>query len=98
MDGCISEACVAMEKQLERLGARWAAVCRWTEDQWVLLQEVLLRWQQFADEQTKFSVWLAEKEGVLAHMGQADLTDPDQVIVQVKHLKVSVETGDCADL
>jgi dystrophin len=80
-----------MEKQLERLGSRWAAVCRWTEDQWVLLQGVLLRWQQFADEQTKFSVWLAEKESVLARMGQADLSDPDQVIVQVKHLKVSLQ-------
>ena len=77
-----------MEKQLERLGSRWAAVCRWTEDQWVILQEVLLRWQQFNDEQTKFSVWLAEKESVLTCMGQADLSDPDQVIVQVKHLKV----------
>ncbi|XP_076466610.1 dystrophin-like isoform X3 [Babylonia areolata] len=80
-------ACQAMEKQLEQLGARWAAVCRWTEDQWVVLQEVLLRWQQFNDEQTKFSVWLAEKESVLARMGQTDLSDPDQVIVQVKHLK-----------
>ncbi|KAK7483287.1 hypothetical protein BaRGS_00025454, partial [Batillaria attramentaria] len=80
-------ACLAMEKQLETLGARWAAVCRWTEDQWVVLQEVLLRWQQFADEQTKFNEWLTEKEGVLDRMGKADLTDPDQVIVQVKHLK-----------
>ncbi|XP_070191463.1 dystrophin-like isoform X2 [Littorina saxatilis] len=80
-------ACVAMEKQLERLGARWAAVCRWTEEQWVVLQEVLLRWQQFADEQTKFSSWLAEKESVLSNMSHADLSDPDQVIVQVKQLK-----------
>ncbi|XP_076445085.1 dystrophin-like isoform X2 [Babylonia areolata] len=79
--------CLAMEQQLERLGSRWAAVCRWTEDQWVVLQEVLLRWQQFHDEQTKFSVWLEEKEAVLRDMGHADLSDPDQVIVQVKHLK-----------
>lgn len=87
-----------MEKQLEQLGSRWAAVCQWTEDQWVLLQEVLLRWQQFSDEQTKFSVWLAEKEGILTNMGQADLSDPDQVIVQVKHLKVSAETSEGVDL
>ena len=88
MNCVLAAACAALEKQLERLGSRWAAVCRWTEDQWVLLQEVLLRWQQFADEQTKFSVWLAEKEAILANMGQADLSDPDQVIEQVKHLKV----------
>ncbi|KAL8560189.1 hypothetical protein ACOMHN_021683 [Nucella lapillus] len=80
-------ACVAMEQQLERLGSRWSAVCRWTEDHWVVLQEVLLRLQQFHDEQTKFSVWMEQKEGVLLRMGQTDLSDPDQVIVQVRHLK-----------
>ncbi|KAL8624968.1 hypothetical protein ACOMHN_039855 [Nucella lapillus] len=83
-------ACQAMEKQLEQLGARWAAVCRWTEDQWVVLQEVLLRWQQFNDEQTKFTLWLADKETVLTRMAQTDLSDPDQVIAQVKNLKTDL--------
>ncbi|XP_025099305.1 dystrophin-like isoform X11 [Pomacea canaliculata] len=80
-------ACLAMEKQLEKLGSRWAAVCRWTEEQWVVLQEVLLRWQQFSDEQNKFQDWLTAKELVLEQMGHADLMDTDQVIMQVKHLK-----------
>lgn len=84
----LTAACLAMEKQLEKLGSRWAAVCRWTEEQWVVLQEVLLRWQQFSDEQNKFQDWLTAKELVLEQMGHADLMDTDQVIMQVKHLKV----------
>ena len=31
-------AYVALEQQLESLGQRWAAVCHWVEEQWVLLQ------------------------------------------------------------
>lgn len=33
------------------LGDRWANICRWTEDRWVLLQDVLLKWQRFTEEQ-----------------------------------------------
>ena len=31
-------AYVALEQQLESLGQRWAAVCHWVEEQWVVLQ------------------------------------------------------------
>lgn len=33
------------------LGDRWAAICRWTEERWLLLQEILLKWQHFTNEQ-----------------------------------------------
>ncbi|KAK3712444.1 hypothetical protein RRG08_002774 [Elysia crispata] len=80
-------ACAAMEHQLESLGKRWAQICRWTEEQWILLQELLMRWQQFSDEQTKFSDWLTDKEAVLADMRSGDLSRAEEVINQVRHLK-----------
>ena len=82
-------ACEAMESQLQRLGKKWAAICTWTEQQWLVLQDLLLKWQNFSEEQAKFSDWLAEKEGILGTMMESDLTDPDTVIKQVKDLKVS---------
>ena len=55
----------------------------------MVLQDLLLKWQNFSEEQAKFSDWLAEKEGILGTMMESDLTDPDTVIKQVKDLKVS---------
>ena len=55
----------------------------------LMLQDLLLKWQHFAEEQHKFSDWLAQKEAVLGHMIKCDLSDPDTVIKQVKDLKVS---------
>ncbi|XP_055889039.1 dystrophin-like isoform X6 [Biomphalaria glabrata] len=80
-------ACAAMENQLESLGKRWAHICHWTEQQWLVLQELLMRWQQFSDEQAKFNNWLTEKEGILSDMKAAELKTPEQVIHQVKCLK-----------
>ncbi|RVE55786.1 hypothetical protein OJAV_G00229950 [Oryzias javanicus] len=55
----------ALEEQLQSLGERWAAVCRWTEEKWQKLQEVFLVWQQLLSDQNLFREWLAEKEGIL---------------------------------
>uniref|UniRef100_A0A3B3BV17 Calponin-homology (CH) domain-containing protein n=1 Tax=Oryzias melastigma TaxID=30732 RepID=A0A3B3BV17_ORYME len=41
----------ALEEQLQSLGERWAAVCRWTEEKWQKLQEVFLVWQQLLSDQ-----------------------------------------------
>lgn len=38
------------------LGDRWAAICRWTEERWILLQEILLKWQHFTNEQVRVYV------------------------------------------
>jgi dystrophin len=63
-----------MESQLQHLGKRWAAICTWTEQQWLLLQDVLLKWQHFSDEQVKFSDWLSQKEAILEKFQQSDLS------------------------
>ena len=77
-----------LEQQLESLGQRWAAVCKWVEDQWVVLQEAMLKWQHFNHDMKQFSDWLAEKEEILARMRLADLSDANQVIERVRTLKV----------
>lgn len=79
-----------METQLQHLGKRWAAICTWTEQQWLLLQDVLLKLQHFSDEQKKFSEWLAQKEAILEKFEQSDMSDSDSVITQVKDLKVNI--------
>uniref|UniRef100_A0A8C7L6K2 Dystrophin n=1 Tax=Oncorhynchus kisutch TaxID=8019 RepID=A0A8C7L6K2_ONCKI len=33
-------ATAALEEKLQHLGDRWAAICKWTEEHWVLLQEI----------------------------------------------------------
>lgn len=35
----------------QNLGERWAAICKWTEDRWVLIQKILRSWQDFTEEQ-----------------------------------------------
>lgn len=40
-----------MQTCVQVLGDRWAAICRWTEERWLLLQEILLKWQHFTNEQ-----------------------------------------------
>ena len=77
-----------MENQLQHLGKRWATICHWTEQQWLLLQEVLLKWQHFAEDEIKFSDWLTEKEAVLAKMKMSDLSDSNVAVEQVRELKV----------
>lgn len=85
---CFPVACEAMEGRLQVLGKRWGEICRWMEEQWLVLQELLLKWQHFTDEQFKFFDWLAQKEAILGKMRLADLSDTEQVIGQVKELKV----------
>ncbi|ESO83438.1 hypothetical protein LOTGIDRAFT_169302 [Lottia gigantea] len=82
------EVCDKMEKELELLGKRWSNICHWTEEQWILLQDVLLKWQHFNSEQLQFSNWLASKEQVLKAMSKADLSKPEQVEHQVRELKL----------
>ena len=80
---------MALEEQLESLGQRWATVCKWVEDQWLLLQEMQAKWQHYEEEQAVFSAWLAEKEKVLASMRLVDISDLKEVVDQVRQLKVS---------
>ncbi|XP_072021772.1 utrophin-like [Amphiura filiformis] len=76
-----------LEEQLTNLGERWANVCQWTEQRWAMLQEVLVHWQTFSQEQVKFDDWLAEKENVLAKMRLQDITNTDEAMERIKQLK-----------
>ncbi|POI29965.1 hypothetical protein CIB84_006286, partial [Bambusicola thoracicus] len=44
-------ATAVLEEQLQKLGERWTAVCRWTEERRVKLQEIQLLWQELLEEQ-----------------------------------------------
>lgn len=77
-----------MEQQLDSLSKRWTDICTWTEDRWLLLQDILLKWQYYSEELEVFCNWLSDQEQHLIKMKTADLQDPLQVVEQVKNLKV----------
>ncbi|XP_076011058.1 utrophin-like isoform X2 [Genypterus blacodes] len=79
-------ATAALEEQLQSLGERWAAVCRWTEERWHKLQEIFLVWQQLQADQSLFSAWLAEKEEILNEVQTSNFKDPSEVNANVRQL------------
>ncbi|XP_075056397.1 dystrophin isoform X4 [Mixophyes fleayi] len=81
-------ATAALEDQLQHLGDRWAAICRWTEDRWILLQEILLKWQQFAEEQCLFDAWLTEKEETVNIIHNTDFKDQNEMISNLRKLAI----------
>uniref|UniRef100_A0A8C4GNV1 Utrophin n=1 Tax=Dicentrarchus labrax TaxID=13489 RepID=A0A8C4GNV1_DICLA len=72
-------ATAALEEQLQSLGERWAAVCRWTEERWHKLQEVFMVWQQLQSDQSLFRAWLAEKEEALSEVQTSNFKDPSEM-------------------
>ncbi|XP_018120690.2 utrophin isoform X2 [Xenopus laevis] len=84
-------ATVALETQLQELGERWAAVCRWTEDRWSKLQEILVLWQKLLEEQCLFRTWLSEKEESLIKVQRRDFKDQTELSVNVRKLAVFKE-------
>ncbi|XP_058469744.1 utrophin isoform X4 [Solea solea] len=79
-------ATAALEEQLQSLGERWAAVCRWTEERWHKLQEVFLVWQQLQSDQSLFRAWLAEKEEALSEVQTSNFKDPSEMNTNVRLL------------
>ncbi|XP_056423347.1 utrophin isoform X3 [Hyla sarda] len=79
-------ATVALEAQLQRLGERWAAVCRWTEEHWSKLQGILIPWQKLLEEQSLFKVWLSEKEESLSTVQRSNFKDQGELSVNVRKL------------
>ncbi|XP_052810329.1 dystrophin-like isoform X2 [Mya arenaria] len=86
-DNNTESACEAMETQLQSLGKRWAAICHWTEEQWLLLQQVLLKWQAFSDDRATFAEWLSDREVWIERMQKEDLSDTNVAVKQVQELK-----------
>uniref|UniRef100_A0A667Z2P6 Utrophin n=1 Tax=Myripristis murdjan TaxID=586833 RepID=A0A667Z2P6_9TELE len=84
-------ATAALEEQLQSLGERWAAVCRWTEERWHKLQEVLMVWQQLLEDQSLFRAWLAEKEEALSEVQTSNFKDPSEMNANVRRLAILKE-------
>uniref|UniRef100_A0A8C0FFE1 Dystrophin n=1 Tax=Bubo bubo TaxID=30461 RepID=A0A8C0FFE1_BUBBB len=79
-------ATAALEEQLQHFGNRWAAICRWTEDRWVLLQDTLRKWQHFAEEQCLFDAWLTEKEDVVSKIHTTGFKDQNEMLTNLRKL------------
>ncbi|KAM5290132.1 dystrophin isoform 2-T2 [Glossophaga mutica] len=81
-------ATAALEEQLKVLGDRWANICRWTEDRWVLLQDILLKWQRFTEEQCLFSTWLSEREDAASKIPTSGFKDRSEMLGSLQKLSV----------
>ncbi|XP_039770096.1 dystrophin isoform X4 [Ornithorhynchus anatinus] len=86
------KATAALEEQLQVLGDRWANICRWTEDRWAVLQDILLKWQHFTDEQCLFDAWLTEKEVAIGNINLTGFKDQDEMVTNLR--KLSALKGD----
>uniref|UniRef100_A0A3Q2ECQ7 Calponin-homology (CH) domain-containing protein n=1 Tax=Cyprinodon variegatus TaxID=28743 RepID=A0A3Q2ECQ7_CYPVA len=79
-------ATAALESKLQVLGDRWAAICRWTEERWILLQEILLKWQHFTNEQCLFDSWLTQKEELVRSIKTSNLKDQAEMAACLRRL------------
>ncbi|XP_041834285.1 dystrophin isoform X2 [Melanotaenia boesemani] len=79
-------ATAALESKLQVLGDRWAAICRWTEERWILLQEILLKWQHFTNEQILFDSWLTQKEELVRSIKTSNLKDQEDINACLRRL------------
>uniref|UniRef100_A0A8B9UBG5 Dystrophin n=1 Tax=Anas zonorhyncha TaxID=75864 RepID=A0A8B9UBG5_9AVES len=86
------KATAALEEQLQHFGNRWAAICRWTEERWVLLQDILRKWQHFAEEQCLFDAWLTEKEDALSKIHTTGFKDQNEMLTSLH--KITILKGD----
>ncbi|NXK57422.1 UTRO protein, partial [Sylvietta virens] len=90
-EGSGESATAILEEQLQRLGERWTAVCRWTEDRRVKLQEIQLLWQELLEEQCLLKAWLTEKEEALSKVQTSNFKDQTDLSVNVRKLAILKE-------
>uniref|UniRef100_A0A9J8BD43 Dystrophin n=1 Tax=Cyprinus carpio carpio TaxID=630221 RepID=A0A9J8BD43_CYPCA len=81
-------ATAALEEKLQNLGERWAAICKWTEERWILLQKILLCWQHFSEEQLLFDSWLTQKEELVQTIQSSGTSDPNEVATNLRKLAI----------
>ncbi|XP_019712980.1 dystrophin-like [Hippocampus comes] len=81
-------ATAALESKLQVLGDRWAAICRWTEERWILLQEILLKWQHFTNEQSLVDSWLTQKEELVRSIKTPNEKDHSATMACLRHLAI----------
>ncbi|XP_043925536.1 utrophin isoform X2 [Protopterus annectens] len=84
-------ATALLEVQLQALGERWAAVCRWTEERWQRLQEIFILWQQLIEEQCLFKAWLKEKDDDLYNIKIDHFKDQQEMNANVRKLALLKE-------
>ncbi|NXO82499.1 UTRO protein, partial [Sitta europaea] len=84
-------ATALLEERLQRLGERWTAVCRWTEDRRLKLQEIQLLWQELLEEQCLLKAWLTEKEEALSKVQTSNFKDQTDLSVNVRKLAILKE-------
>uniref|UniRef100_A0A670ITQ8 Utrophin n=1 Tax=Podarcis muralis TaxID=64176 RepID=A0A670ITQ8_PODMU len=84
-------ATAILEDQLQVLGERWTAVCRWTEERWLKLQELNILWQELLEEQCLLKAWLTEKEDSLNQVQTSNFKDQKELGVNVRKLAVLKE-------
>ncbi|XP_058236880.1 dystrophin isoform X2 [Hemibagrus wyckioides] len=81
-------ATAALEEKLQNLGERWAAICKWTEDRWILIQKILKTWQHFTEEQHIFESWLTQKEQLFLSIQSSGTTDHNEVAANLRKLAI----------
>uniref|UniRef100_A0A8D2JK05 Utrophin n=1 Tax=Varanus komodoensis TaxID=61221 RepID=A0A8D2JK05_VARKO len=84
-------ATAILEEQLQRLGERWTAVCRWTEERWTKLQQINILWQELLEEQCLLKAWLTEKEEALNKVQTSNFKDQKELGVNVRKLAILKE-------
>ncbi|XP_067398337.1 utrophin [Emydura macquarii macquarii] len=84
-------ATAVLEEQLQRLGKRWTAVCRWTEERWIKLQDIQIVWQELLEEQCLLKAWLTEKEEALNKVQTRNFKDQTELSVNVRKLAILKE-------
>ncbi|XP_027706465.1 utrophin isoform X3 [Vombatus ursinus] len=84
-------ATAVLEDQLQKLGERWTAVCRWTEERWNRLHEINILWQELLEEQCLLKAWLTEKEEALNKVQTSNFKDPKELSVSVRRLAILKE-------
>ncbi|XP_060046756.1 utrophin [Erinaceus europaeus] len=84
-------AAALLEDQLQKLGERWTAVCRWTEERWNRLQEINLLWQELLEEQCLLKAWLTEKEEALNKIQTSNFKDQKELSVSIRRLAILKE-------
>uniref|UniRef100_A0A8C8VJ87 Utrophin n=1 Tax=Pelusios castaneus TaxID=367368 RepID=A0A8C8VJ87_9SAUR len=84
-------ATAVLEEQLRRLGERWTAVCRWTEERWIKLQDTQILWQDLLEEQCLLKAWLTEKEEALNKVQTRNFKDQTELSVNVRKLAILKE-------
>ncbi|NXY90493.1 UTRO protein, partial [Alcedo cyanopectus] len=84
-------ATAILEEQLQRLGERWTAVCHWTEERRVKLQEIQLLWQELLEEQCLLKAWLSEKEEALSRVQTSHFKDQAELSLNVRKLAILKE-------